>query len=176
VVDPFNSSTVYAGTVGAGVYRSLDGGGTWSAYNAGLPPEAYYVFGLTIDPSTGKKLYACRTRRPRACGRSRRRVRTGRCAATVIPAPPSTRASAVRASGVRRRAAPPATPTATVIRTTSTTVPAPTIPTSRDSDGDGTGDLCDPCPMANPNTCDPQQDRERDDRYVGRHDRDRRTA
>jgi hypothetical protein len=36
VVDPTNSSTVYAGTHSMGVFKSLDGGVTWEAKNVGL--------------------------------------------------------------------------------------------------------------------------------------------
>jgi hypothetical protein len=36
-IDPSSSSTLYAGTLGAGVFKSTDGGSTWSAANSGLP-------------------------------------------------------------------------------------------------------------------------------------------
>lgn len=36
VIDRTNPSTLYAGTEGAGVFRSTDGGDTWTAINTGL--------------------------------------------------------------------------------------------------------------------------------------------
>jgi hypothetical protein len=46
--------TLYAGTGGAGVFKSTDGGTTWSA--AGLSGNR--VFALAIDPTTPSTLYA----------------------------------------------------------------------------------------------------------------------
>jgi photosystem II stability/assembly factor-like uncharacterized protein len=48
VVDPRNSSLLYAGT-DIGVYRSTDGGVSWSPYSAGLPRVA--VFDMAIQDS-----------------------------------------------------------------------------------------------------------------------------
>jgi len=56
VVDPVNSTTVYAGTWGGGVLKSTDGGATWSASNAGL--TYLNVNALAIDPATPSVLYA----------------------------------------------------------------------------------------------------------------------
>jgi len=36
VFDPVNKGTVYAGTMGGGVYRSIDGGMTWKPFNKGM--------------------------------------------------------------------------------------------------------------------------------------------
>jgi len=35
VIDPKSPTTLYAGTTGGGVFKSTDGGGTWSASNTG---------------------------------------------------------------------------------------------------------------------------------------------
>jgi len=39
-IDPASHLTVYAGTLG-GVYKSADGGGSWTAINNGLPNYTY---------------------------------------------------------------------------------------------------------------------------------------
>ena len=54
VVDPFHPSTVYAGT-GVGVFKSTNGGRTWSAVNNGLDNLRVRV--LVIDPLTPSTLY-----------------------------------------------------------------------------------------------------------------------
>jgi len=54
VVHPTQPLTLYAGT-GNGVFRSTDGGKTWSAINNGL--TARFVEALVIDPSTPTTLY-----------------------------------------------------------------------------------------------------------------------
>ncbi len=46
VIDPLNSSNVYAGT-DIGVYSSLDGGATWNPFGTGLPVVA--VFGMALQ-------------------------------------------------------------------------------------------------------------------------------
>jgi|GEM_PF-3206525 len=53
--DPLDSSTVYAGTGGGGVYKSEDGGFTWTAVNRGLSNQD--VLCLILD-SAGTTLYA----------------------------------------------------------------------------------------------------------------------
>jgi photosystem II stability/assembly factor-like uncharacterized protein len=55
VFDPINSGTLYIGTWGSGVYKSVDGGATWNAANSGMPP---YVQSLTIDSKNSQVLYA----------------------------------------------------------------------------------------------------------------------
>jgi photosystem II stability/assembly factor-like uncharacterized protein len=60
-VDPVDSRIVYAGTQkGEGVFKSRDGGETWSPSGAGLPktPPGYSVFCLAIDPRRPAILYA----------------------------------------------------------------------------------------------------------------------
>jgi hypothetical protein len=54
-IDPTTPTTLYAGT-GGGVFKSTNGGGNWSAANAGLPGGA--VGTLAIDPTTPTTLYA----------------------------------------------------------------------------------------------------------------------
>src|SRR6266852_3350799 len=54
-IDPRTSTTLYAGTNG-GVFKSTDGGNTWSAVNTGLP--ALFVNALAIVPTTPTTLYA----------------------------------------------------------------------------------------------------------------------
>jgi len=39
VFDPLHPDMVYAGTMGGGVYRSIDGGVNWSSFNAGMTPQ-----------------------------------------------------------------------------------------------------------------------------------------
>ncbi len=54
VIDPTQSSIVYAGT-GAGVFKSTNGGRTWTAMNNGLTSRS--VVAIVIDPSTPSTLY-----------------------------------------------------------------------------------------------------------------------
>src|SRR5207245_1421057 len=58
-IDPQTPTTLYAGTSGHGVFKSTDGGGTWSAVNTGLttPCGAVRVNALAIDPPTPTALY-----------------------------------------------------------------------------------------------------------------------
>jgi photosystem II stability/assembly factor-like uncharacterized protein len=55
-VDPAQSATVYAGTYGGGVFKSTDGGGSWSGINTGLTDLE--VKALTISPANSAVLYA----------------------------------------------------------------------------------------------------------------------
>src|SRR5438874_32924 len=55
-IDPMTPATLYAGT-NAGVFKSTDGGGSWSAINTSLP-SVKYVLALAIDPLTPATLYA----------------------------------------------------------------------------------------------------------------------
>ncbi|MEM7588106.1 MAG: YCF48-related protein, partial [Acidobacteriota bacterium] len=55
-IDPQTPSILYAGT-GAGAFRSIDSGATWSPARNGLPPDTT-VRHLAIDPQTPNTLYA----------------------------------------------------------------------------------------------------------------------
>jgi photosystem II stability/assembly factor-like uncharacterized protein len=62
-IDPQNPAVTYAGTVrslhrtiGGGIFKSTDGGASWTAINAGLPDALIGV--LAIDPKTPNVLYA----------------------------------------------------------------------------------------------------------------------
>jgi hypothetical protein len=55
-VDPANPTTLYAGTFGRGVFKSLDRGGTWAPTNAGLTDLS--VNALTINAQTPGIVYA----------------------------------------------------------------------------------------------------------------------
>jgi len=59
VVDPADPSHLFAGTATSGIYRSLDGGSTWSAASEGL--EGGEVDGLAIDPTDPRTMYATMT-------------------------------------------------------------------------------------------------------------------
>jgi len=56
MVNPANSSQIYASTFGNGVRRSIDGGQSWNNYNAGLP----YLSVFSVKAATGRPhtLYA----------------------------------------------------------------------------------------------------------------------
>ena len=55
-IDPATPATLYAGTLGGGVFKSTNGGANWSAVNAGLTNTD--VRTLAIDPATPATLYA----------------------------------------------------------------------------------------------------------------------
>jgi photosystem II stability/assembly factor-like uncharacterized protein len=55
-VNPLTPETVYAGTWGAGVYKSTDAGATWSAMNNGLGNQ--YIYSLAVNPLQPDTLYA----------------------------------------------------------------------------------------------------------------------
>ena len=52
-IDPLTPRTVYAGTYGDGVFRSLDGGDTWHA----IGPAGAVGWALAIDPTSPSKVY-----------------------------------------------------------------------------------------------------------------------
>ena len=54
-IDPVTPTTLYAGT--DGVYKSSDGGTTWTMLNTGLPDKVS-VWALAIDPTNPRKLFA----------------------------------------------------------------------------------------------------------------------
>jgi len=55
-VDPTNGDVLYVGTLGAGVFRSSDGGRSWQAAASGLPSDA--VVRLAVDPANAATLFA----------------------------------------------------------------------------------------------------------------------
>src|SRR2546429_553118 len=57
VIAPTTPTTLYAGTFGHGLYKSTDGGSSWSAVNTGLPINVS-IDRLAIDPNTPTTLYA----------------------------------------------------------------------------------------------------------------------
>ena len=61
VIDPSNSSILYAGTAyNNGIYKSADGGLNWIPINTGLP-EISTTYMISIDPSSPTTLYVCTT-------------------------------------------------------------------------------------------------------------------
>ena len=54
-IDPFNSSVVYAATNTNGVLKSVDGGTTWTEFNAGLPHLTIQT--VAINPADPKDVY-----------------------------------------------------------------------------------------------------------------------
>jgi hypothetical protein len=62
VIDPLTPTTLYVGTVtaesSAVVFKSTDGGMSWSPGNTGLPDHLSAVWALAIDPITPGTLYA----------------------------------------------------------------------------------------------------------------------
>src|SRR5262249_60068309 len=56
VVDTSHTATIYVGTRDDGVYKSTDGGGSFSAQNSGLGTPR--VSALVIDPTATSTLYA----------------------------------------------------------------------------------------------------------------------
>jgi photosystem II stability/assembly factor-like uncharacterized protein len=74
VIDPTNSQVVYAGLwntrrppwftysptngPGGGIYKSADGGTTWTQLTAGLPKEGIGRTGIAIAPSNPRRMYA----------------------------------------------------------------------------------------------------------------------
>lgn len=59
-IDPHNSDTVWAGTQGVrGIYKSTDGGGTWTKTDNGVVEEEGITFrGITVSPTTPDIVYA----------------------------------------------------------------------------------------------------------------------
>jgi photosystem II stability/assembly factor-like uncharacterized protein len=55
-VDTSNPATVYAGSWGAGMFKSVDGGSTWFQINTGL--GNWFINSLAIDPLQPQVLYA----------------------------------------------------------------------------------------------------------------------
>lgn len=56
VVDPFNPQVVYAGTVGSGIFKTVDGGSSWSSINNGL--ANLQIYSLAINPQNPSNILA----------------------------------------------------------------------------------------------------------------------
>lgn len=63
-IDPLNPETVYLGTYippnkpgEHGMFKSTDGGKTWTSMDSGLPPEVNFAVSLKIAPSNPRTLY-----------------------------------------------------------------------------------------------------------------------
>lgn len=56
-VDPTAPSTLYAGTSG-GMFKSTNGGASWTAMSSGLLPTNRSVFALAVHPTTPTTIYA----------------------------------------------------------------------------------------------------------------------
>ncbi len=56
IVDPTNSSVLYAGTWGNGIYKSEDAGATWTHKVEGL--RSPYIYEIAIDPANPQHLLA----------------------------------------------------------------------------------------------------------------------
>jgi photosystem II stability/assembly factor-like uncharacterized protein len=54
-INPSTPSTLYAGTLGGGVFKSTNGGDTWGDVNTGL--TSFLVQSLAINPNTPSTLY-----------------------------------------------------------------------------------------------------------------------
>lgn len=54
---PPQSRTLYAGVTEYGIYRSTDGGLTWSERSQGLPPDSRMVKQIAMDPRDPQRLY-----------------------------------------------------------------------------------------------------------------------
>jgi photosystem II stability/assembly factor-like uncharacterized protein len=55
LVDPRDRNLLYAGTLARGVYRSVDGGQSWSAFNSGLSDLSVSALALS---ASGTRIYA----------------------------------------------------------------------------------------------------------------------
>src|SRR5204863_4201783 len=51
-------ATLYAGTLGGGIFISTDAAGGWTAMNSGITNPALRVDALAVDPTGGSTLYA----------------------------------------------------------------------------------------------------------------------
>jgi uncharacterized protein (TIGR03437 family) len=56
-IDPADPSTLYAGTNASGIFKSSDGGATWTAVNSGLT-DLHMSTALAIDPANPNTVYA----------------------------------------------------------------------------------------------------------------------
>lgn len=59
-IDPSNPATLYAAEYGGGVFKSINGGASWTASSSGLTNLG--VLALVVDPSNPATLYAGTTK------------------------------------------------------------------------------------------------------------------
>ncbi|WDT74488.1 MAG: hypothetical protein MPW16_14640 [Candidatus Manganitrophus sp.] len=89
--DPTNPNVIYAASSTVSVYKTTDGGATWSAANRGLPGQP--VRSLIVDPINPLKIYAA------LAGGSSSRPRTaallGKSSGRVWSRTPPTRRSSI---------------------------------------------------------------------------------
>ncbi len=58
-IDPADPSILYVGTAGSGIYKSVDGGSTWTSINVGLGVKTQgYVTSIVVDPTNSSIVYA----------------------------------------------------------------------------------------------------------------------
>src|SRR5436190_6335542 len=55
-IHPISPATMYAGTSGGGVFKTIDAAATWTAVNSGLPLNGLYA-ALAIDPVAPATVY-----------------------------------------------------------------------------------------------------------------------
>lgn len=55
-IDPSNNTTLYAGTQGAGIFKTIDGGSTWT--NIGNDIPSLYFSDIAVDPNNNGIVYA----------------------------------------------------------------------------------------------------------------------
>jgi len=62
VINPQTPETIYAGTTGNGVFKSIDGGANWTPINTGIPGVNFLafisIFAIAINPLVPETLYA----------------------------------------------------------------------------------------------------------------------
>jgi uncharacterized protein (TIGR03382 family) len=56
-LDPVSPETIFAGLSGGGIYRSADGGLSWSQSSAGMDAEAV-IRSIVVDPTNSQIVYA----------------------------------------------------------------------------------------------------------------------
>src|SRR5262249_39169539 len=54
--DPVTPTTLYSGSAGGGVFKSVDAGATWTAINSGLTNKSVYA--IAVDPINPSTIYA----------------------------------------------------------------------------------------------------------------------
>lgn len=54
-IDPVNSKKIYAGTIGSGLFRSIDGGATWTKAMNGITHPS--IGAIAVDPTNSRMVY-----------------------------------------------------------------------------------------------------------------------